>query len=176
MSIRAPDEGHDEFADLARAFNQSVISLELFEQRFKTIFEAFPFPIVINRLSDAIFINMNTAAEAFFEHKRDELIGLSSWHPRFNTDPEASINSKNRLMRSGQLDNEPYKITRSDGTIMWIIYSTRLIKFGDEQVALTVLTDVTALKQAEFEIAAGESIRFETINLAADGAHAYHWR
>ncbi len=149
LSVRVPEAGRDELADLARAFNRTVLSLENAERKFRTIFEAFPYPIALTRLSDGACLDVNPAFLRVENRPREEYVGRALTQTPIATDPEAASRARERLMATGRIDSEPRRVVRRDGSEAWIIDSTRVITLAGEPVALTVMIDVSELKRTE---------------------------
>ena len=152
MSVRVAVEGGDEISALSRTFNQTASKLALSEDKFEAIFEAFPAPIALNRLSDGAYIDVNPAFEIANGRSRAEIIGLKSSDQVVMVDPEDHRRASEKLITTGQLDAEPARTVKPDGSEVWLIYSTRLLTIHGQPVALSVVTDVTKLKQVELAL------------------------
>lgn len=150
LGTRMPAEGDDELAELARSFNGMVAALQSAHDRFRTVFEAFPHPVVLSRLSDDAYLDVNPAFEADTGIPRAEALGRDA-HALGLVDSPARVQAGlERLRETGRLQDITMQIPRRGGRPpQWVMFNSRVITLDGEAVALTVLTDVSALKAVE---------------------------
>lgn len=160
-SARVSVSGHDELSQLSQAFNRTIDTLEKSEGRFAAIFEAFPHPAVLNRMSDGRYLAVNTAFEDESGLKRAQILGLTSSELNPSLDQEANLRAREALMAHGAINAVTVELPRPDGSINWVMYSSRLVEIDGELCALTATSDITALKEAE------NSLRKSETNLLA---------
>jgi len=147
--VRVRVDGNDEIAELSESFNRMANALQSTEQRFRTIFEAFPSPIILHRVADARLIDANPAFCAQSGIARDRLIGRTLFEAGLAVDPELEQLQVDRLKAAGRLDSVELCIGTEESGKRWALVNTRAIALGDEQVALTVAIDITQLKATE---------------------------
>jgi len=163
-------------------------ALSASETRLRTIFEASPYAIVLNRVSDLTYVDVNPAYEKIFGFRAAEVIGKTVSQTGFVfRDFEAFKQQSARLLARGQIDNEEATVQRRDGRWITFIYSSRVVELEGEQVIVTVTVDVTQQKQIEESVRRAEealreseacfSTLFESSPIALavfrDAAHDY---
>ncbi|MCV2369250.1 PAS domain S-box protein [Roseateles oligotrophus] len=171
--VKAQVEGNDELAELAGSFNQMVESLAAAEQRFRLIFQAFPHPIILTRISDDLVLDLNPAAEHAFGVPRAELLGKVRRPAASPEEAEQRLALAQELRDCGRLDGVTVQVQRHDQTgSYWGLLSSRMIKLNGEAVALSVMSDISALKQSEERLRQSEQ-SFMTIFQSAPVPMAY---
>ena len=118
------------------------------ERRFRTIFENAPYSIVINRMSDGAYLDVNRAFLASQGVDREE---ARRGDPlRFSgASPEEATAFRRAVRNQGGLHNVATRILRGDGTYGHIIFSSVPVSFGGEEAILSITVDVTEMKAAE---------------------------
>ncbi|MBL8516813.1 MAG: PAS domain S-box protein [Betaproteobacteria bacterium] len=137
---------------------------------FETLFRGSPLPIVIARLTDGIFFEANEAAQRLFGYSRDEVIGkttldLGTWP---STVPRDAL--IHQLRSTGRADDVELQLRRSDGALLDVLYSARVVEFQGYPCTIATIHDITARKRAADQIRESES-RFRTVwETTADSA------
>ncbi|MBB4842271.1 PAS domain S-box-containing protein [Paucibacter oligotrophus] len=153
---RAPVVGNDEISELARSFNHMAQSLAETEARFRLMFELFPHPVSLVRIADGHYLDINPA----FEH----LVGVDRLQARrqgpldfhlAGSQPDLQT-QYDLLLRTGRVDGHSCQIQNAQGETRWLLFSSRLIELEEERLALSVATDITALKQVERQLQQSE--------------------
>ncbi len=184
LVARADVAGSDEFAALAVSFNRMAESLQQTEGMFRSVFEAAPYAVTLNRIADGTYIDVNPAFEQSTGLSRADVIGRTPADTGGTFDPEAMRAQSAQLLASGRLDNAEIRTVDRDGQTRWTLYSSRLVELDGESVALSMSVDITAQKQNEQalrESQAGFTALFDLapIPLAythdADGFGGTHW-
>ncbi|HSW06419.1 ATP-binding protein [Aquabacterium sp.] len=149
LAVRAPEHGHGELADLERSFNRMAEALATAENKFRRIFEAFPHPVSLHRLSDGCYVDINPAFEAKIGRTRGQIIGRNGLEFGLVSRDDIEALKIPELLGTGRLDDLTLPVTTATGERVWALYSSRLIELAGEPVALTVATDITPIKLAE---------------------------
>ncbi|MDX2219427.1 MAG: PAS domain S-box protein [Burkholderiales bacterium] len=129
---------------------------------FETLFRGSPIPMVIARLTDGRFFEANEAAQRLFGYTREEVIGkttldLGTW-PN-TTGRDALIQ---QLRTAGRADDVELQLRRSDGALLDVLYSARVVEFQGHPCTIATIHDITARKQAADQIRESES-RFRSV-------------
>lgn len=129
---------------------------------FETLFRGSPLPIVIARLTDGRFFEANEAAQRLFGYSREEVIGkttldLGTWPSTVKRD--ALIQ---QLRTTGRADDVELQLHRSDGALLDVLYSARVVEFQGHPCTIATIHDVTARKRAADLIRESES-RFRSV-------------
>lgn len=148
-SAYAKHDRQDEFSEVVQAFNRMVTVLASARRQQKTIFDAFPYPIIVNRLQDGIYLDVNPAFEAFCGHPSAEILGQPLGVMTDALDGDELNRLLDRLKTEGTLSGMTLRVRHPEGGQGWVLYSARQIELNGEPAILTVIVDVSALKQAE---------------------------
>jgi PAS domain S-box-containing protein len=119
------------------------------EEKFSKAFMSSPEAITIARLSDGMFLDVNTSFMRLTGYTREELIGQSA--ARLNMWYSAEQYQEfNRSVQNHEkiYDKEQLFYTRTGEVRTWLI-SNEYISLSGEQCLLTVSIDITELKRAE---------------------------
>jgi PAS domain S-box-containing protein len=156
-SVRAEERGEDELAELSASFNRMAESLGSSEARFAAMFDAAPFAVVVNRMSDGAFLEVNPAFQRAVGLGRDEIIGRTLADLGSVLDPEVQRQQQEVLLATGRLDNVETSSIDRDGNQHWTIYSSRLIELDGEQAVISMTVDITRQKQVEADLRESEA-------------------
>jgi PAS domain S-box-containing protein len=132
------------------------------EENFSIAFQSSPAALLITRLADGRFLELNDAYSAIVGYQREELLGHQT------TDFDIYINPTDRqtiveqLQHRGSVRDFETSIRHRSGAIRHVIANQELITFNNEACILTHLLDITVRKQAEdylrrFELLAAHS-------------------
>jgi len=149
LTVRVAPRGAGELRELAQAFNKSVASLASSESRWRLVFDTFPHSVVLNRMADGAYLDVNPAFERESGKTRSEVLGRSQGEAILFRSMEQRSGLVEELLATGRLDGVSARVVHWDGRVGWVSYSTRLFELEGEQVALSVAIDVTELKRAE---------------------------
>lgn len=151
--VRVPASGSaDELQRLARQFNAMADATTASERQLRLIFEAIPHPVVLSDMDGGRFIDINPAYERHLGLMREQIIGrtLSELTPGVDLEIQRRLDAQ--LLAAGRIDNIVAEYTGRDGQQRWSMLSSRLAEVDGRRLALTVSTDVTALKEAEAQL------------------------
>jgi PAS domain S-box-containing protein len=119
------------------------------EQRFRSIAETHPVPVVIVRIADGIVVYASPSARALF--------GLSDYLGVRAVDFYVSEEERNRIVglieRLGSIENLETSLRRADGTPFPASLTSRQILWEGEPAVVTGVLDLTEPKRAQAEIA-----------------------
>ncbi len=127
------------------------VTLQEREILFSRIFHQSPYPVVISRLSDGIYIEVN---EPFFKvtgYNREETIGKTAVGLEIWADPLDRGIMIGSLEKSGPIHNLETNFRRKSGEIFTALYSTATIEIRGEPCLISTFVDMTERKLAEQE-------------------------
>ena len=124
-------------------------ALQESEERFRTAFQTSPDSVNINRLSDGLYIDVNSGFTELTGFTRDEVIGRSSleiniWHDSGDRDRLVA-----GLKERGYVRNLEAQFRLKDGRVRTALMSARIILIHGEPHILSVTRDVDDWKKAE---------------------------
>ncbi|ABW68503.1 PAS domain S-box protein [Desulfosudis oleivorans] len=131
------------------------------EARFRAVFENAPYAIVI---SDSETGQLLSANNEFLQRRGLDRTALSTaniWD--FSSLPEEeAIDIINTLWTTGSIKNREATVTRKDGSLGHLLYSSVILEIEDKKQILTMTVDVTEKRQAEEALKQSEA-RFRSL-------------
>lgn len=134
-----------ELRDKGLKLEQASHALLQSERRLRMLVEATPAPVVISRVTDGEVVFVNAMMGVLFGVPAPELLGRKAVD--FYDDPVDRHSIIDILLKDKSLDHHEVRFKRLDGTPIWAEASMRLIEFDDEPAFLSVLHDITHLKE-----------------------------
>lgn len=161
--VRATFEGRDVligfFRDVTDRY-EATRALRESEERFRSIAEATPSPLVMSRLRDGVIIYANRALGPALGYDPDEMVGMQA------SNLYASDEERRRVLEALERDGEARNLEvagrRKDGSEMYALLSGRIIEFEGEQVVFGSFNDITDRRKAEQALKESEE-RFRRI-------------
>ncbi|MGA2249989.1 PAS domain S-box protein [Terracidiphilus sp.] len=131
---------------------QAEDALRFSEARYRAAFETSPDVIVITRISDGVYIDVNPAFTTVTGWRGDEVIGrpsreLDIWTDYANRDAMLEIVQKGESFRSVEI-----QFRKKDGTLIWGSVFATTIEVNGVPCILIQVRDVSHEKKAEEEI------------------------
>lgn len=138
-------------------------------RKFTKIFENNPTPMVISR--EGKFTEVNSAFLTKLGYSKEEVIGKTTVELGLIVDLKKYHKSIKELGKTKQLKNLELNVKCKDGKILNGLFSGEMIENQGKKSFLTVMVDITEIKQTEEALRESEK-RF---NLALNGAEAGLW-
>jgi PAS domain S-box-containing protein len=124
----------------------ALLPAEIYQEIFKRANDA----ILIFRPQDELILEANPRAEELYGYSREELVGMSLKTLTINvTRGEAEIE---KLMQSGRYENFDTQHHNRQGAVLSLQCNASVIHFEGGPAILSVLRDVTDIKQVEAEL------------------------
>jgi PAS domain S-box-containing protein len=124
-------------------------ALRISEEKFSKAFRESPLGFTITSTKDHRYIEVNDTYEQITGWKRDEVIGKSPLDIGIWVHPNQRNEVMKRLLAEGSVRGVELAFRTKDGRVRTGLTSAELIEINDEQCALSVIADVTEVKQAE---------------------------
>ena len=121
------------------------------EMLFSRIFHQSPYPVVISRLSDGIYIEVNEPFLRVTGYSREETIGRTALELNIWADPLTRNLLIGSLEESGPVNNFETSFRRKSGEVFRAFYSTATIEVRGEPCLISTFVDMTERKLAEEE-------------------------
>lgn len=132
------------------SINSDITRLKETEKRLKAIIESAPAMIVITRLADFTYIEVNPEFERLFGCSNQQVRGKTIEQAGFAiTDPVALREQTIRLLAAGRIDNAQAEFVTPEGKHISIIYSSRITELDGEPVMLSMSANITHIKEVE---------------------------
>ncbi len=134
-----------DITDRKRAENM----LRLSEEKFSTAFNAGPNPMAITTIESGRIIDVNSNFLSFFGYTRQEVINHTTTDINIYENPEDRAKMIHHIVKQGFIKNLNINYRNKSGEIRTVLFSSDIIVIGGEQYLLSVISDITELKQVE---------------------------
>jgi PAS domain S-box-containing protein len=139
---------------------QAETTMQHLEERFALVFQASPAALVITRLADGRYVDVNRSYELLFGWTREELLGHAPYEFGVYDSPSERDNVVEQLRETGSMRNFDVRMRAKSGEMRDVLASVEVIDFAGEPCILSVVIDVSdyhraqaALRQRETELA-----------------------
>ncbi|MBN1875014.1 MAG: PAS domain S-box protein [Anaerolineae bacterium] len=119
------------------------------QQRTQMILETIVVPVLISRPSDGEILYANPALAQVSRMDPDKFLGDHTVNYFADIADRQTI--VELLQRQGAISNFEVQFKRGDGTLYWVLLSSRLIHYQNEICVISSFVDITERKQAETE-------------------------
>jgi PAS domain S-box-containing protein len=131
--------------------NRDITDRKKADEALRLTFETSPDVIVINRLKDGLFVDINQSFINTTGYTRDEAIGkttldLNIWH-----DPTDLKRLVKGLQKKGKIVNAEAKFRCKDGSIITGLMSASLIELNDQPHIINITRNIESIKKAQKE-------------------------
>ena len=150
------------------------------EERFRVAFHTSPDAVILNRLSDGVYVSANEGFTRLTGWTAEEVLGRSSAEIGIWADPADRDRLADLLQRHGFVENLEARFRRRDGSITPALLSARLLRLEGEELILSITRDIGEWRRGEDErkrLQAGldHSARMSAIGQLAGGvAHDFN--
>ena len=148
---------------------KSRLSLELSQQRLKSIVDALPDPVFISTQKDGKVIFANEVLFEVYEMTPSDFLGKKVI--QFYDNFAGRRTYLDRLAEEGHVQNHELLLKNKSGDSFWVSASTTPLDFQGQESYITILQDVTVRKSLEREIKESN----ERYQLAVEGANDAIW-
>jgi PAS domain S-box-containing protein len=127
-------------------------SLRLLEEKFAKAFLASPDWIVITRVADGRYLEVNEAFLKITGYSRAEVIGRTSLELGIWAEPEERTRMLQLLDEHGKVRNFDVRFRIRSGEVRSMLWSAEVIELHDEACLIALARDVTEQRQLENEL------------------------
>jgi PAS domain S-box-containing protein len=154
--------------DISQRVSQEL-ALKESESRFRTVFQTNPDVVLISRLVDGSIVNVNEYCLKATGYSRAELIGRTSLDVGFWVNVKDREDFINLLQQNKSVENMEMLFRVKSGRERTGLVSARILKLNDELCALSVIRDITEMKDAETRLVRSESRFRSLISVMGEG-------
>lgn len=119
------------------------------EARFSKVFHSSPVGIVISRLSDGAFFDVNDAFLNIYGYRWEDIIGHTSYDLELWVNPAEREGMISLLRSHGRVQNIEARFRRKSGETGDLLISAELIELAGEECVLGMFSDITERKRIE---------------------------
>ena len=135
--------------EMLDARERATSTLRQSETRFKTAFRTIPDALVISRLSDGLYIEVNDAFIAQSGWSRQDIVGKTSidlkiW--RFKSERDKL---ENAIREHGECTNFEAELQSKDGRVWIGLISAHVITIDDIHCILSITRDITDIRKSQ---------------------------
>jgi len=116
---------------------------------YRLAFRTSPDAMVLTRLSDGKYVEVNRSFAELSGYSRRELMGRSASQTGIWVDPGVRERILRELLRGGQVRDVEADFRCKDGRVRHGLVSAAAMRIGGQQHVLSVVRDITARKEAE---------------------------
>lgn len=128
---------------------QLLSAVRLSESKFSTAFRISPDAVNINRLSDGLYVEVNTGFTRLTGYTAQDVAGKTSAQISIWNDPADRDRLVAGLLADGLVSNLEAVFVRKDGTQVIALMSAQVIQVDGQQCILSVTRDISARRAAE---------------------------
>jgi adenylate cyclase len=143
--VAIPTSGHDEIAEMARATEHFITTIEHREESLNRIFEAAPIPITLVRMIDGRIVRAN--GRAIRQFGLTLATDCSATH-LYRSALESSAFLE-QLAEKGFVDGHEARLANASSKSIFALLAGQLIESDGELCGLVGVTDISPLKEAE---------------------------
>jgi len=173
---KAPVVTADEVGMLAASFNEMTERLQLLynalqasEEHFSTVFRLSPDAITVIRMADETFVDVNEGFTNITGFTREEIIGRSTPAVGMWIDDPSREAFIRELEADRHLDKQEVKFNRKDGSVFISSISARIVDIAGEPHRISVIRDVTSLRDAQNELRRTNAVLRTQMELSMSG-------
>jgi PAS domain S-box-containing protein len=132
-------------------------ALRLMEEKYSKAFHASPDWVVMSRVADGRYIEVNDAFLAITGYAREEVVGRTSIELGIWADPRERIRMLKQLDDRGQVRNLDVTFRIKSGEHRFMLWSAEVIEFNGDAYLIAVARDVTEQRQLEKDLVASQA-------------------
>ncbi len=142
-------------ADIGRRM-RALEALKSSEEKFIKAFQSSPDSVMITRLSDGVFLEVNDSSLNIVGRGREQTLGRSVNELGIWADPATHRRFVKSLRENGECLDLAAEFRAKDGHLFPVLISGRVMELDGEQVVVAVVKDMTESKLAEEALALSE--------------------
>ncbi len=137
------------------------------EERYRTLLETAPFPVVLTGLRDGLLRYGNRRAALQFGVAVENGIGIPA--ARFYENPAERDLLLGKLRGEGSVHDQELCLSTVDGRSFWALVSASIVDYEGEPAVFAAINDITDRKLAETALRQSEALHHTTVMALAEG-------
>lgn len=138
--------------DVLFGLSKDLSQLRASEEKFQKAFRHNPSPMVIRSIPTGKIIDVNEAFTEMLGYPREAVVGKTSIGIGATLDAARQSAAEALLSTQGSFRDFEMDARTADGRILHGLFSGEMIELQDDRLFLTVMKDVTELRNAELEL------------------------
>src|SRR5580692_5504639 len=131
---------------------QALEELQSSEAIYRSVFLTSHDSVSINRLSDGMFVDVNQRFLDSLGYRREEVIGKTSIELNLWANPECREQLTASFREKSSVQNAEVQLRKRNGEVFWGITSVSEVRIDGVPYLVSVLKDISDVKQAEAQI------------------------
>lgn len=132
------------------------------EESYRSLLEAAPDAIAINRLKDGLYLEVNRAFTLETGYRVDEAVGRTVFDLNLYVDPEDRERLLTPINEQGRVAGLEMRYRNKQGNINYYLVSARTLHFKGEDCVLVIAANINDIKQTQQALEASEE-KYRTI-------------
>ena len=131
----------------------------LTEEKFSKIFRTSPDAIILSRLSDGVFVEVNDSFQKITGFSKEEVIGKASISENIGTWPNENEREKfvKALLPNSEINGYELNLKKKNGTYFHALRSAKIIDIDGVQHILSITHDITERRRIQEELEKSEA-------------------
>ncbi len=132
-------------------------ALRLSEEKFNKVFHSSPVSMVITRMRDGQFVQVNEAFSHTTGYSRDEVLNSTTIALQLWANPQDRESFIHILQQEHAVRNVKYNFRAKSGAIINGVLSAEIIQLGNEPHAVSIIEDITERERTDEALRASEA-------------------
>ena len=141
------------------------------EERYRSLFEANPFPMWVYDLGTLSFLEINDAAISHYGYRREEFLSMTIADIRPTADTTGLLANVAQVADHAVDNAGVWRHRKKDGSMIDVEITSHVLDYGGRRAELVLAFDITERKQAEASLVESR----QRLALATKSAHIGIW-
>ena len=164
-------EFSEAFNDMVKKLKSAILEVGEAKDLFEMLFETIPDATMIISMEKGIILDCNRACEALTGYEENQLNGRPVNEIHFFKDSKQEDIFFNSAREENQSNNVLIELELQDGAQVYGLFSSDVVTIENEKYLLSVIKDITEMKQLEQSLKESEELH----RLLADNANDVIW-